>query len=74
MLEWKSHAAHPQDIPSETPSDASAREETSPSIEDTSKTSGEGETQPSPISWMEAFRNAIDVLLPKTSRYFLYLV
>ena len=60
LLGWTPPSTQSQDIPSESPSDASAREDTSPSIEDASETSGEGETQPSPLPWMEAFRNAID--------------
>jgi hypothetical protein len=71
LLEWESHAGRPQEISSETPSDASADKETTPSIEDTSKIIGEGEMPPPPISWTEAFRNSIDAYYQKPRGIFI---
>ena len=71
LPELESHACRPQDISSETPLDASVREENTSSIEDTSKMNGKEEKEPSPTSWMEEFRNSIDAYYQKPRGIFI---
>ena len=71
LPELESHACRPQDISSETPLDASVREENTSSIEDTSKINGKEEKEPSPTSWMEEFRNSIDAYYQKPRGIFI---